>query len=92
MSFNKLAAGTSMEASSAELLAGGIALALLTTAAGLSVAIPALVLYMYFVGRVDALVMEMDRLAQRVVNSISEEGLEAQEAATPVRPAQVGRS
>lgn len=92
MSFNELAAGSSMGASSSERLAGGIAVALLTTAAGLSVAIPALVLYMYFVGRVDALVMEMDRLAQRVVNSISEEGLEAQEAAAPVRPAQVGRS
>ncbi len=92
MSFNELAAGSTMGASSSERLAGGIAVALLTTAAGLSVAIPALVLYMYFVGRVDALVMEMDRLAQRVVNSISEEGLEAQEAAAPVRPAQVGRS
>lgn len=93
MSFNELAAGASMEASSSERLAGGIAVALLTTAAGLAVAIPALVLYMYFVGRVDSLVMEMDRLAQRVVNSISEEGLEAQEAAAaPVRPAPAARS
>lgn len=79
MSFNELAGGASMGASS-ERLAGGIAVALLTTAAGLSVAIPALVLYMYLAGRVDSLVMEMDRLAQRVVNSISAEALEAMES------------
>lgn len=92
MSFNELAGGATMGASSSERLAGGIAVALLTTAAGLCVAIPALVLYMYFIGRVDALVMEMDRLAQRVVNSISEEGLEAQETPAPIRSTPVARS
>lgn len=91
MSFNELAGGASMGASS-ERLAGGIAVALLTTAAGLSVAIPALVMYMYLVGRVDALVMEMDRLAQRVVNSISAEGLEAAEATESSRSATASRS
>ena len=59
-----------------EMLAGGIALALLTTAAGLVVAIPSLIVYMYLAGKVDTLVMEMDDLAQRVVNLVSAEALE----------------
>ena len=52
----------------AELLAGGIAKALLNTAGGLAVAIPASILYVFFVSRVDRLVIEIDRLAQEVVN------------------------
>ena len=60
----------------AELLAGGIGCALISTAAGLSVAIPALILYLYFVGRVDSLVMEVDRRGQEIVHLISAEGLE----------------
>lgn len=59
-----------------ELLAGGIGGALLSTAAGLSVAIPALILYLWFVGRVDSLVMEIDRRGQDLVNLISAEGME----------------
>ena len=59
-----------------ELLAGGIGGALLSTAAGLSVAIPALILYLWFVGRVDMLVMEIDRRGQDLVNLISAEALE----------------
>ncbi len=59
----------------AEQLAVGIALALLTTAFGLAIAIPSLVVYMYLAGRVDSLVMEMDDLAQNVVHLISAEAL-----------------
>ena len=59
-----------------ELLAGGIGGALLSTAAGLSVAIPALILYLWFVGRVDTLVMEIDRRGQDLVHIISAEALE----------------
>ena len=59
-----------------ELLAGGIGGALVSTAAGLSVAIPALILYLWFVGRVDTLVMEIDRRGQDLVHLISAEGLE----------------
>jgi biopolymer transport protein ExbB len=62
-------------------LAEGIALALLTTAAGLVIAIPCLIIYMYLSGRVDSLVMDMDDLAQSVVQSISAEAL-----ATHTRP------
>jgi biopolymer transport protein ExbB len=58
-----------------ELLAGGIAKALLNTVGGLSVAIPASILYVFFVSRVDRLVIEIDRLAQDVANSISAEEL-----------------
>lgn len=73
--FNQIATSEAM--GKADQLAGGIALALLTTAAGLAIAIPALIVYMYLVGRVDALVMEMDHLAQNVVHLISGEGLQA---------------
>jgi biopolymer transport protein ExbB len=56
-----------------ELLAAGIAQALLTTAAGLFVAIPALIAYLYFVSRVDRLVIQIDLLSQQVVDLISAE-------------------
>ena len=59
-----------------ELLAGGISQALLTTAAGLFVAIPALILYLFFVGRVDKLVMDIDARGQDLVNLISAEALQ----------------
>ncbi|MFY7873955.1 MAG: MotA/TolQ/ExbB proton channel family protein, partial [Pirellula sp.] len=54
----------------------GISEALLTTAAGLIVAIPAYLLYMYFLGRTDRLTMEMDSFAHKLVEVISAEGLQ----------------
>jgi biopolymer transport protein ExbB len=63
-------------------LASGIAMALVTTAAGLIIAIPTLVAYMYLSGRIDALVMEMDQLAQSVVENVSSEAL-TERAARP---------
>jgi biopolymer transport protein ExbB len=77
-SFNSIAASPGMVGKSEE-LARGIGMALIATAGGLIVAIPALVLYMYLAGRVDAVVMEMDALAQKVVNLISAEALQAGE-------------
>lgn len=59
-----------------ELLAQGISQALLNTAFGLAVAIPAQSFYYYFVSRVDRLIIAMDEHAQEVVNMISAEGLE----------------
>jgi biopolymer transport protein ExbB len=56
-------------------LARGISTALLTTAVGLLIAIPALTAYMYLAGKVDALVMEMDRYGQELIQMISAEGL-----------------
>ncbi|MEX0718470.1 MAG: MotA/TolQ/ExbB proton channel family protein [Planctomycetaceae bacterium] len=73
LAFSDIASSDAM--GKAEELAAGIVLALLTTAAGLSIAIPSLVVYMYLAGRVDALVMEMDHLAQNVVYLISSEAL-----------------
>jgi biopolymer transport protein ExbB len=51
-------------------LAGGISEALITTAAGLSVAIPTLMFYRYFRGRVDALVLKMEEQALKLVEMI----------------------
>ena len=53
------------------LLAGGIWEALLTTAAGLSVAIIALVIYHYFEGRVDSLAVQMKDTASEVIELTS---------------------
>jgi biopolymer transport protein ExbB len=73
-SFNTLA--ITKGAAGTEGLASGMAVALLTTAVGLGIAIPSLVIYMYFAGRIDKLVMDMDDLAQILVNSISAESLQ----------------
>ena len=75
-SFNEIGQKSAMGKS--EQLATGIGLSLLTTAAGLAIAIPALVMYMYFSGRVDSLVIEMDGLAQQLVDHISAEALAEQ--------------
>jgi biopolymer transport protein ExbB len=80
-SFNTIATKAAMGKS--EELAAGIGLALLTTAVGLMIAIPALIMYMYLSGRVDALVIEMDGLAQDLVDLISAEGLAEQARSGP---------
>ena len=51
-------------------LSGGISQALVTTAFGLLVAIPALVGYNYFTARVDAMVTELERESLRVVRGL----------------------
>ncbi|MFZ0467340.1 MAG: MotA/TolQ/ExbB proton channel family protein [Thiogranum sp.] len=65
-------------------LAGGISQALITTAAGMSVAIPALMAYRYFRGKVNMLVIRMEQQALRMVevlhgqrsrDNVMEEGL-----------------
>lgn len=69
--FNSIAQADAM--GRPELLASGIGGALLTTAAGLCVAIPAYAAYAFFVGRTDRLILEMDALGQNVVELISAE-------------------
>ncbi|MBA4018290.1 MAG: MotA/TolQ/ExbB proton channel family protein [Pirellula sp.] len=71
--FNEISSSNAM--GRPELLAGGISEALITTAAGLTVAIPALSLYLYFVSRVDQLIIEIDALGQELVRIVSAEGL-----------------
>lgn len=72
-SFNDIATAGAM--GQTETLAKGIAMALLTTAVGLLIAIPAMAAWLFIAGRVDAVVMEMDRLGQELVNLISAEAL-----------------
>lgn len=55
------------------LIATGISQALLTTAAGMTVAIPALISYLFFSSRVDKHVMEIDALGMKIVNLVSAE-------------------
>jgi biopolymer transport protein ExbB len=50
-----------------QVLSGGLSTALLTTAGGLIVAIPSLMFYRYFRGRVDAIVVEMEQEALKMV-------------------------
>jgi biopolymer transport protein ExbB len=51
-------------------LAGGIAEALITTAAGLTVAIPSLIGYRYYRNRVDGLVVDMEKEAIKLVEAL----------------------
>lgn len=69
----------------ANALAGGIAEALITTATGLTIAIPALAAYNYLVGRAEAMVLEMERLALKFARTIAEQRHDAeQEQARPL--------
>jgi biopolymer transport protein ExbB len=60
-----------------DLLARGFGEALVTTAMGLLVAIPAMVLHWYFTSRVDRLAMRLDETCQRVIDEVSHEALGA---------------
>ena len=51
-------------------LAGGISKALITTAAGLTVAIPAVFFHRFFVRRVDELVIAMEQEATKLVEVV----------------------
>ena len=55
----------------ASILAGGISEALLTTAAGLSVAIPTLMFYRFFRSRVEGYVVTMEQEALKLVEVLS---------------------
>ena len=57
-------------AGNANVLAGGISQALITTAAGLSVAIPALMFHRFFLRRVDELMVNMEQEASKLVDII----------------------
>ncbi|MBI4513871.1 MAG: MotA/TolQ/ExbB proton channel family protein [Gemmatimonadetes bacterium] len=53
------------------LVAGGIKVALITTAAGLTIAIPVNVAYNYFVTRIDKLIVDMDEGVQMVLDMVA---------------------
>ncbi len=54
----------------------------MTTAGGLTVAIPAYLAYMYFSSKSDRYLGEIERLCQRVIDCISAEGLEENTSST----------
>lgn len=54
----------------ATLVAGGIKVALITTAAGLVIAIPISIAHNYFVSRIDRLVIDMEESAQRTIDHL----------------------
>jgi len=60
-----------------ELVAGGIAEALITTAAGLLVSIPAMVAYNYFTGRVEKFVLDIQESAARLIEVLTMKGASA---------------
>lgn len=62
-------------------LSGGIAVALITTVTGLTIAIPALILYRYFRGKVDDLVVRMEADAMKMIEAIDIRGARGGERA-----------
>ena len=70
------------------LVASGISEALITTAAGMLVGIPALVLYHYFRGKIDRYVFEMEEVAIQLVEELSYDGVVKEKSSgRPKRPA-----
>ena len=62
-------------------LSGGIAEALIATVAGLCVAIPSLIAYRYLRGRVDGIVIEMEKHAIRIADAVEAAGRRERSAA-----------
>jgi biopolymer transport protein ExbB len=57
-------------AGQAQELSGGISQALITTATGLSIGIPALVAYNYFVGKAERLVLDIEDHTDRLIQNV----------------------
>jgi biopolymer transport protein ExbB len=76
----------------AALVAGGIKVALITTATGLAIAIPVNIAYNFFVTRIDKLIVDMEEGTGAVLKLIWDQGLEGSLApataggTTPARP------
>ncbi len=67
IAFQSIEAAGEVEAT---LVAGGIKVALLTTAAGLVIAIPVSIAHNYFVSRIDSLVIDMEESAQKMIDTL----------------------
>ena len=61
---------TTQGTGNANALAGGISEALITTAAGLAVAIPALVMHRFYTGRIDTIVVELEQETIKLVDAL----------------------
>lgn len=83
-SFNSIATSDAM--GRPEMLAGGISEALITTAAGLTVAIPATIAYLFFSSRVDRLIADIDHWGQELVNEIASDGWKQRSARKIAKP------
>ena len=71
VAFQNIEAAGEVEAT---LVAGGIKIALITTAAGLIIAIPMSIMHNYFVSKVDRMVIDMEESAQRMIDALQEIG------------------
>ncbi len=71
VAFESIEAAGEVEAT---LVAGGIKIALMTTAAGLVIAIPVSIAHNFFVSRIDSLVIDMEESAQKMVDAIGSMG------------------
>jgi biopolymer transport protein ExbB len=71
--FGAIAEAGQVEAS---LVAGGIKIALITTAAGLIIAVPVNISYNWFVTRIDKLIVEMEEGSSKILNLIWDMGRE----------------
>ena len=67
LAFQSIEAAGEVEAT---LVAGGIKVALLTTAIGLIIAIPVSIFHNYFVAKIDGLVIDMEESAQKMVDTL----------------------
>lgn len=67
IAFQSIEAAGEVEAT---LVAGGIKVALLTTAAGLAIAIPMSIFHNYFVSRIDGLVIDVEESAQKMIDAL----------------------
>ncbi len=81
IAFQSIEAAGEVEAT---LVAGGIKVALLTTAAGLVIAIPVSIAHNYFVSRIDSLVIDMEESAQKMIDALH--AMESQRAAAAASP------
>lgn len=75
----------------AGVLAGGISEALITTASGLCVAIPALIMHRYFLRRIDAIVVTLEQDAVKLVNAVHGDG-SAKEFLNPERSSSASKA
>ena len=72
IAFQSIEAAGEVEAT---LVAGGIKVALLTTAAGLVIAIPVSVAHNFFVSRIDSLVIDMEESSQNMIDTLHARGV-----------------
>ena len=75
----------------AAVLAGGISEALITTAAGLTVAIPSLFFYRYFQRKIDELVIYMEQEALKLVEALNADRSGKAEVSRPEMAQAAGR-